>query len=89
MKYIIIYLLNLVDYVTTVYWTSLYGINTETNLLMRMALTEPWLFTMIKLVLFPLFLLYMYRKKHDDTAWMALGMFIVVVLMNLRVIFGW
>jgi hypothetical protein len=89
MKYILIYLLNLADYATTVYWTNLHGIQTETNPLMRMALTEPWLFAIIKLVLFPLLLLYMHRKKHDDTAWMALGMFIVVVLMNLRVIFGW
>lgn len=88
MKYILIYLLNLADYATTVYWTSLHGIGTETNPLMRMALTEPWLFAVIKLVLFPLLLLYMHRKKHDDTAWMALGMFIVVVLGNLRTIWG-
>ena len=86
MKYILIYLLNLADYATTVYWTSLHGIDTETNPLMRMALNEPWLFALIKLVLFPLLLLYMHRKKHDDTAWMALGMFIVVVLMNIRTI---
>lgn len=88
MKYIVIYLLNLADYATTVYWTSLHGIDREVNTLMRMALNEPWLFALIKLVLFPLLLLYMHRKKHDDTAWMALGMFIVVVLGNLRVIFG-
>lgn len=86
MKYIIIYLLNVVDYATTVYWTGLYGIATETNPLMRMALANPWVFAVIKLILFPIFLYWMWKKKHDDTAWMALGMFIVVVLMNIRTI---
>lgn len=88
MKYILIYLLNLADYAITVYWTGLYGIEAEINPLMRHALSEPWVFAVVKLVLFPLLLLYMWKKKHDDTAWMALGMFIVVVLMNFRVIFG-
>ena len=88
MKYILIYLLNLADYATTVYWTSLHGIETEINPAMRWALSAPGAFFTIKLILFPLLLLYMHRKKHDDTAWMALGMFIVVVLMNFRVIFG-
>lgn len=88
MKYILIYLLNLADYATTVYWTNLHGIQTETNPLMRLALSEPWAFAAIKLVLFPILLFWMWRRKHDDTAWMALGMFIVVVLMNFRVIFG-
>lgn len=88
MKYILIYLLNLADYATTVSWTGLHGIETEINPLMRMALSEPWLFAVIKLVLFPLLLLYMWKKKHDDTAWMALGMFIVVTLNNIHVVFG-
>jgi hypothetical protein len=88
MKYITIYLLNLADYAMTVYWTNLHGIQTEINPLMRMALVNPWVFSVIKLVLFPLFLLWMWKKKHDDSAWMALGMFIVVILMNIRTICG-
>lgn len=88
MKYILIYLLNLADYAITVYWTGLHGIEAEINPLMRLALSEPWVFALVKLVLFPLLLLYMWWKKHDDTAWMALGMFIVVMLMNIRVVFG-
>lgn len=89
MKYLLIYILNLADYAITVYWTGLHGIETEINPLMRHALSEPWVFAVVKLILFPLLLLYMWKKKHDDTAWMALGMFIVVVLMNFRVVFGW
>ena len=88
MKYIIIYLLNLADYALTVYWTSLHGIKTEINPLMRLALADPWVFAVIKIVLFPLFLLWMWRKKHDDSAWMALGMFLVIVLLNIRTVFG-
>lgn len=88
MKYIIIYILNLADYAMTVYWTNLHGIQTEINPLMRMALQNPWVFAVIKLVLFPLFLLWMYKKKHDDSAWMSLGMFIVVVMMNIWTIWG-
>ena len=88
MLYITIYLLNLADYAMTVYWTDLHGIQTEINPLMRMALVNPWVFALIKLVLFPLLLLWMHRKKHEDSAWMALGMFIVAVLMNIRTIFS-
>ena len=88
MKYIAIYILNLMDYALTVCWTNLYGIETEINPLMRLALRSPWVFALIKLVGLPLLLLYMYRKKHEDSAWMALGMFIVVVLLNIRTVFG-
>lgn len=87
MKYILIYLLNLADYALTVYWTGLYGIECEINPLMRYALSEPWMFAVIKLVLFPLLLWWMWRKKHDDSAWIALGMFIIVVLLNIRTVF--
>lgn len=84
MKYIIIYILNFIDYAMTAYWTNLYGIQTEINPIMRLALSEPWVFAIIKLVLFPILLYWMWKKKHDDTAWMALGMFIVVTLMNIN-----
>ncbi len=87
MKYILIYLLNLADYALTVYWTGLYGIECEINPLMRYALSEPWMFAVVKLILFPLLLLWMWRKKKDDTAWMVLGMFIVVVLVNISPFF--
>ena len=87
MKYIIIAILNLFDYCVTVYWTNLYGIEAEINPLMRGALAEPWVFAVVKLILFPLFLFWMWKKKHDDSAWMALGMFIVVTLMNIRTVF--
>lgn len=83
MKYIIIYLLNLADYALTVYWTGLYGIECEINPLMRSALSVPWIFAAVKLVLFPLLLLWMRRRKKDDGALVVLGMFIVVVLVNL------
>lgn len=89
MKYILIYILNLVDYAMTVYWTGLYGIATEINPLMRWALSVPWAFAVIKLILFPLLLIWMWRRKRDNTAWMALGMFIVVTLLNCRTVFGW
>ena len=88
MKYILIYLLNLADYATTVYLTGLYGIACEVNPLMRYALSVPKLFAVVKLILFPLVLLWMWRTKKDDAAWMVLGMFIVVVLINLSPVFG-
>jgi len=88
MKYIVIYILNLMDYALTVYWTNLHGIGAEINPLMRLALRSPWVFALVKLVGGALLLLYMYRKKHEDSAWMALGMFIVVVLLNIRTVFG-
>lgn len=87
-KYIIIYLLNLFDYAITVYWTGIHGIEAEINPLMRWALSEPLAFMTIKVVLFPLLLFWMWKKKHEDSAWMALGMFIVVTLMNFRTVFG-
>lgn len=87
--YILIGTLNLFDYAQTVYWTGLYGIETEINPIMRGALSEPWVFAVVKLILFPALLLYMWHKKHDDSAWMALGMFIVTVIMNFRIILGW
>lgn len=88
MKYIIIYILNLFDYLVTVYWTGLHGIATEINPAMRWALSVPGAFFTIKLILFPILLLWMWKKKHDDSAWIALGMFIVVTLMNIRTVFG-
>ena len=88
MKYILIGVLNLFDYAVTVYWTGLHGIEAEINPLMQWALGEPWVFAVIKLILAPLLFLYMWWKKHDDSALIALGMFIVVTLMNLRTVFG-
>lgn len=88
MKYILIYLLNLADYATTVYLTGLYGIACEINPLMRYALSVPRLFATVKLILFPLLLLWMWRTKKDDAALVILGMFIVVVLVNLSPVFG-
>lgn len=88
MKYILIYLLNLADYALTVYWTGLHGLEHEVNPLMRKALEEPWMFAVIKLVLFPLLLIWMWRKKRNDSAFIVLGMFIVVVLLNIRTVFG-
>ena len=88
-KYIIIAVLNLFDYAVTVYWTGIYGIEAETNPLMQWALSIPGAFAVIKLLLFPLMLLYMWKKKHDESAYIALGMFIVVTLMNIRTVFGW
>lgn len=88
MKYILIYLLNLADYALTVYWTGLHGLDHEVNPLMRKALEEPWMFAVIKLVLFPLLLIWMWRKKRNDSAFIVLGMFIVVVLLNIRTVFG-
>ena len=88
MKYILIYLLNLADYALTVYLTGLYGIACEVNPLMRYALSVPKLFAMVKLILFPLLLLWMWRTKKDDAALVVLGMFIVVVLINLSPVFG-
>lgn len=87
-KYILIALLNLIDYALTVYWTDLHGIDAEINPLMQWALSTPGAFAVIKLLLFPLLLLYMWWKKHEDSAYIALGMFIVVTLMNIRTVFG-
>ena len=87
MKYLLIYLLNLADYALTVYWTGLHGIDHEINPLMRYALSEPWMFAVIKLVLFPLFLIWMWENKRNDSAYIVLGMFIIVVLLNIRTVF--
>ena len=87
-KYIIIYLLNLFDYAITVYWTGIHGIDAEINPLMRWALSEHLVFMLIKVPGVALLLFYMWKKKHEDSAWMTLGMFIVVTLMNIRTVFG-
>ena len=87
MKYILIYLLNFADYALTVYWTWLHGIEHEINPLMRYALSEPWMFAVIKLALFPLFLIWMWKNKRNDSAYIVLGMFIIVVLLNIRTVF--
>ena len=87
-KYILIGVLNLFDYAITTYWTGIHGIEAEINPLMREALSDPWKFAVIKLILFPAFLFWMWKKKHDDSAYIALGMFIVVTLMNCRTVFG-
>ena len=88
MKYLIIYLLNLFDTIVTLYWTHLHGIQTEINPLMRWALTNPIVFVVVKLIAFPLLLLWMWCKKHDDTAWFALGAFAAVTLLNIQTVFG-
>jgi Na+(H+)/acetate symporter ActP len=87
-KYILIAILNFFDYAITVYWTGIHGIDAEINPLMRWALSEPWAFAVIKLLLFPMLLLYMWKKNHHDSAWIALDMSIVVTLMNCRTVFG-
>ena len=87
-KYIIIGVLNLFDYAVTVYWTGLHGIEAEINPLMQWALSVPWVFMIVKVVFGSLLLFWMWWKKHEDSAWMALGMFIVVTLMNIRTVFG-
>ena len=87
-KYIIVYLLNLFDYAITVYWTGIHGIEAEINPLMRWALSEPLVFMLIKVPGVALLLFYMWKKKHDDSTWMALGMFIVLTIMNIKTVFG-
>jgi len=82
MKYLLIYVLNLADYALTVYLTGLYGIACEVNPLMRYALSVPQMFAVVKLILFPLLLLWMLRTKKDDAALVVLVMFIVVILVN-------
>ena len=89
MKYLIIYALNLFDTIVTLYWTSLHGIGAELNPLMRMALAEPWRFAVIKLVLFPAMLYWMWYRRHDDTAWFALGAFAAVTILNISTIFSY
>ena len=63
MKYIIIAILNLFDYGVTVYWTNLYGIEAEINPIMRGALSTSWMFAVVKLILFPAMLLWMWHKS--------------------------
>lgn len=86
MKYVVIYILNLIDYATTLYWINLHGISHELNPFMRTALSMPFVFTIIKVFLVPVFLYWLWKKKHDDTAWIALGAFLAVVYMNLNTI---
>lgn len=88
MKYILIGVLNLFDYAITTYLTGIHGIEAEINPLMRWALADPWKFAVIKLGLFPILLFYMWKKKHHDSAYIALGMFIVVTLLNIRTVCG-
>ena len=52
------------------------------------ALAEPWVFAVIKLVLFPLMLWWMWKQHHDDTAWFALGAFAAVTVLNISTVFG-
>ena len=87
MKYLLIYALNIADYALTIYLTGLYGIACEVNPLIRYALSVPWMFAVVKLILFPLLLFAMWRTKKDDAALVVLGMFIVVVLLNLSQVF--
>lgn len=49
MKYILIGVLNLLDYAITTYWTGIHGIEAEINPLMRWALSTPGAFVVIKL----------------------------------------
>ena len=88
MKYIIIYLLNLAEYAITLYWTNLHGIQVEINPLMRMALANPWVFAVVKLVLFPALLLIMWWTKYEDAALVGLGMFLAVTVNNLLAVCG-
>ena len=55
---------------------------------MRYALSEPWVFTLVKVVLFPVFLYWMWKKKHDDTAWVAMGAFLAAVWLNVNTVLG-
>ena len=87
MKYIVIFILNFIDYLTTVYLTNIYGVECEMNPLMREALSEPWFFALIKLILFPLLLYWMWKTKKDDAAYIALGMFLAIVMLNLTQVF--
>lgn len=87
MKYIVIYLLNLADYAMTAYWTNLHGIQMEINPLMRHALSTPWVFAIIKLLLFPAVLWWMWKKRYDDIALVALGMFLAVTWLNFCTVF--
>lgn len=88
MRYVIIYLLNIADWALTVYWTGLHGIQAEINPIMRFALSCPGAFAVVKLLLFPLLLLWMRHKRHDDSALIALGMFLAVTWLNICTIFG-
>lgn len=87
MKYIAIYILNLIDYATTLYWTGLHGISHEVNPIMRWALSTPSVFTLIKVFLFPILLWWMWKKKRNDSALIIIGMFLAVVWMNVNTIF--
>lgn len=89
MKYLIIYILNLIDYGTTLYWINLHGISHEINPVMRTALSMPFVFTLIKVFLFPALLYWMWKKKHHDTAYIALGAFLAVVWMNVNTILNY
>ena len=87
MKYIVIYILNLIDYAMTVYWTGLNGIAHEVNPIMRWALSTPGVFTLIKVFLFPILLWWMWKKKRNDSALIIIGRFLAVVWMNVNTIF--
>ena len=54
---------------------------------MRYALSIPWVFTVIKVFLFPVLLYWMWKKKRDDTALVIMVMFLAVVWMNVNTIF--
>lgn len=87
-KYILIAALNLADYTMTAYWTDLHGIQTEINPIMRLALSTPGAFAVVKLVLFPILLLWMRRKRCNDSAWFTLGAFAAVTVLNCSTVFG-
>lgn len=61
MKFILIYLLNLFDYIMTVIQVNKYGIDIEANPIMRMCMANDSAFFIIKVIVVALLLLFMWQ----------------------------
>ena len=68
MKYIIINLLNILDYICTKYQVDRYGIEVEANPLMRWLMQDPLAFLAIKITLVTILLLFIYDHREERVA---------------------
>lgn len=78
MKLIIIYLLNLFDYIMTVRQINKYGIDIEANPIMRACMANDSVFFIIKVVLVALLLLFMYQ--YEDLKICKIGYWVLLAV---------
>ena len=78
MKYIIIYFLNIFDYICTRYQVDRYGIEVEANPLMRWLMQDPHIFLSIKVTLVNILLLFIYDHREERVAEIGTWLLLIV-----------